>query len=508
MWVYKVDPYMHYHKPDVSRYYYSLSNERSQNDGITKHFDYDALITGSSVTENFKTSEMDDVFGCNSIKVSYSGGSYKEINDNLKNALKNNSDLKTVVRSLDMTYFFDDKDKMRDDLGEYPTYLYDSNPLNDVQYIWNRDVIWNRVYAMTEKSHQEDFIPGITSFDDYAQWQDSASFGLKSVYANEIEDVTKGEPVHLSDSEKETIAENISQNVTDLARENPDVTFYYFFPPYSVFWWKDLVESGSIYKQLEAEEYIIEMILQCENIRLFSFNNRTDIICDINNYKDPLHYGAWINSLILRWMHDGEYELKEDNYKKYLEKELENYLNFQYSELNNQPDYESDLYAAALLNPEATGIEPVNILDADEDDLHLKNASIVDDQYEGTKGIDCVGSLQRDVEAEMSVFDYFVNVDYIGASIDVKDADKYRYITFCGKKIQNNGQPLVYVVDENGNKAGEVSCNYYDIDNEWHQYVIDLTEVTGKTQIIFNGGYIDNSGSPESEYIFSNIILY
>lgn len=133
--MYRIDPYMHYHKPDTEGYFYSLNNQRSQNDGITKHFEYDALITGTSMTENFKTSEMDALFACNSIKVPYSGGSYKEINDNLKVAVENNPNLKMVVRGLDMGRFLDDKDVMRYDLGTYPTYLYDSNPLNDVQYI-------------------------------------------------------------------------------------------------------------------------------------------------------------------------------------------------------------------------------------------------------------------------------------------------------------------------------------------------------------------------------------
>ena len=73
-WVYKVDPIMHYRKPNTDGYFYVLNNQRSQNDGISKHFDYDALITGTSMTENFKTSEMNDIFDCTSIKVSYSGG--------------------------------------------------------------------------------------------------------------------------------------------------------------------------------------------------------------------------------------------------------------------------------------------------------------------------------------------------------------------------------------------------------------------------------------------------
>ena len=56
-----VDPYFHYHKP-LAGLEYAIYDERYQNDGIVKHFDYDAILTGTSMTENFKTSEFDALF--------------------------------------------------------------------------------------------------------------------------------------------------------------------------------------------------------------------------------------------------------------------------------------------------------------------------------------------------------------------------------------------------------------------------------------------------------------
>ena len=85
-----IDPYFHYHKPNPE-FYYNLKSQRYQNDGILKHFDYDAIITGTSMTENFKSSEFDSLYSVNSIKVSYSGGSFKEINDAI-NSFKNQND--------------------------------------------------------------------------------------------------------------------------------------------------------------------------------------------------------------------------------------------------------------------------------------------------------------------------------------------------------------------------------------------------------------------------------
>lgn len=342
--VVKIDPFFHFHKPDTSLYFYSLDNQRSQNDGITKHFEYDALITGSSMTENFKTTEMDEIFGTKSIKVPYAGGTYKEINDNLKIALQYNPELKTVVRGLDMNFFITDKDEMRQDLGEFPTYMYDENVLNDVNYIFNRDIIFGRVYPMMKAKKSSENITGITSFDQYSCWAEEASFGKNVIKPDGFTKCEPGVPHFLSEEEKKIVILNITQNVTSLAEEYPNVTFYYFFTPYSAIWWQGKINDGTIYKYHEAEELIIEQILQHENIHLFSFNNMTEITMDLNNYWDWLHYGPWINSLMLRYMHEDKCRLTKDNYQKYLEKEWDYYLNFDYESLNNQVDYEDDYY--------------------------------------------------------------------------------------------------------------------------------------------------------------------
>ena len=89
-----VDPFFHYHAPNTDVYFYSLNNERSQNNGITKYFEYEGIITGTSMTENFKTSEAEAIFGVKFIKVPYSGGTYNEINRNLEVAASQNPRLK------------------------------------------------------------------------------------------------------------------------------------------------------------------------------------------------------------------------------------------------------------------------------------------------------------------------------------------------------------------------------------------------------------------------------
>lgn len=326
-----VDPYFHYHRP-LSGLYYELNNERSQNDGIIKHFDYDAMVIGTSMAENYKTSEVDELFGVNSIKTTFAGGTYKELNDNIANAIEANPDLKLVIRPLDYSYIMDDANRIRDDLGDYPDYLYDDNIFNDVNYFFNKEVLFGICIPMLVDAAAGKEA-GITSFDDYANWMDTAEFGADAVFGDRT---TFAEPTSRApfvDEVKQQVEENITQNVVQLAKDNPDIQFYYYLTPYSIAWWGSQNELGTVQRWIAAEKYAIELMLECDNIHLYSFNNEFDLTTNLDNYRDECHHGDWINSQILGWMYSGTDELTKDNYEEYINVELEFYTTYNYKGL-------------------------------------------------------------------------------------------------------------------------------------------------------------------------------
>lgn len=344
----RVDPFFHYHAPDTETYFYTLNNQRSQNDGILRRFPYEGIITGTSMTENFKTSEAQELFGVPFVKIPFSGGSFKEVEENLTAAAARNPDLTIVIRGLDMAKFFDDKDQMRTDLGAFPTYLYDGDPFNDVEYLFNRDVLFSRIYPMIKARRDPEFTPGITSFDDYSNWMRKYPFGPKTVLSGGLKTGT-ADPVPLTGAEADRIRANIRQNVTALAEKHPEITFYYFFPPYSAAWWQAQLAAGKLDRQIEAERIVIEELLACGSIRLFSFNCLFDITTELNHYKDTTHYGEWVNSLMLRYMAEDKCRLTADNYGEYLERERQFYSSFDYTLLTLQEDLANDRDAQALL---------------------------------------------------------------------------------------------------------------------------------------------------------------
>lgn len=324
-----IDPYFHYHKP-LAKYQYVIENQRYQNNGIVKHFDYDAIITGTSMSENFKTTEMDEIFGVNSIKVPFSGSSYKEINDNLAVALKYHPDIKIILSCMDYDDILSSADAMNYDEDSYPKYVYDDFLFNDAEYIFNKEILFGDTYRVVEYTRDG----GVTTdFDTYGNWMEGREFGkaaLDEVYDRPPKVVGS---LTVTEDDRKVIEENITENVTDLAEKYPNTDFYIFFSPYSIYFWDKLHQEGQLERQLDAEKYAIELMLQVDNIHLFSFFTEHEMICNLDNYKDILHYGEEINSQILMWMKEGSHELTRENYKEYCKQMKEFYGNYEYDSL-------------------------------------------------------------------------------------------------------------------------------------------------------------------------------
>lgn len=324
-----IDPYFHYHKP-LAGLQYVIENQRYQNNGIVKHFDYDAIITGTSMSENFKTSEMNALFGVNAVKVPFSGSSYKEINDNLKVAARYNPGIKIIVRCLDYDDLLCPADTMNYEEDSYPRYVYDDFLFNDAEYVFNKEILLGDTCRVIQYTRSG----GITTdFDTYGNWMENRKFGKEALDELYVRPQKAAEAVAITDDDYQMIMENITKNVTDLADEYPEIDFYLFFSPYSIYFWDQLHQDGTLDRQLDAEKYAIELMLRSDNIHLFSFFTEYGMICDLNNYKDILHYREEINSQMLRWMREGVHELTQENYMEYCSQMKEFYRNYDYDSL-------------------------------------------------------------------------------------------------------------------------------------------------------------------------------
>ncbi len=323
-----IDPFFHYHAP-LPFLQYPLDKERYQNDGIVKHFSYDAMITGTSMTENFKTSECDALFGVNTVKTCFNGSSLREASENLSRAVSANPNIRLVIRGYDGWNLLDPPGKLREE-DKIPFYLYDNNPFNDVSYLLNKTVlIEDTVEVLRYTLHETENM----SFDEYANWNQYAQFGAESVLANYTRPSKAASKEVWTEVSQAMLAESLQDNAIRIALENPQIQFYYFFTPYSIITMDEQNQYGILEKQFDAFRQATEAMVAVENIHLFSFFDDYEIITNLNNYYDPAHYHEDINSIILQRMAEGENKLTSQNWESYWDEVEVYYLNYDYDRL-------------------------------------------------------------------------------------------------------------------------------------------------------------------------------
>ena len=327
------DPYFHFHAP-ISFLKYEISEERYVNDGISRNFSFNGLITGTSMNQNFKTSQAEELFGGNFVKETFSGGAFMEIASNLSRTIERNSNLDIVIWGLDYNGLRRQYDYQA--YSKYPEYLYDDNVLNDVNYIFNKDILYKGFVSTLWRTLKGE---ETTTFDEYSAWTSEHGFAhIIESYDREAYRENSGYSFYGPidpDRELELTYENITKNLIPVIEQNPDITYYFFYSPYCILYWDSLYLDGAIEVQLEAEEMTSNLLLQYPNVRLYSFYENTDLICDLDLYRNKEHYIAEVNSMILNWISKNEYRITQENLSEHMEKMREIYESFDYEGFYN-----------------------------------------------------------------------------------------------------------------------------------------------------------------------------
>jgi len=324
---YLVDPYFHFHKP-LAGIKYRLYEQRYINDGISRHFEYDAVITGNSLSENTKSSEFDQLFGCNSIKLPYSGAGFKELWTSLDRTLSYNPDVKKVLVIMDYDDISRHKDYVR--YNEYPEYLYDDNIWNDASYLWNKEVFYRGTLyhlLMTVTGSES------TTFDEYSSWQKGTGAEVVMPIVGYIRKPEEISAKEYGPDEEKMVVDNITENVISVIKKYPQIQFYLIYSPPSIAKWCSYNNQGETAYRINGSKTAAGILLNEPNVQLYSFMDEFDMICNLENYSDTIHYNAQINSYMLHAVSNGTHQLTLNNYKQYFEEMRMFYTEYDYRSL-------------------------------------------------------------------------------------------------------------------------------------------------------------------------------
>ena len=304
--MYWMDPLLHYGAESGPLTCYEYS-EKYSNPGIAKHYEYDAVMVGTSMIQNTDVDLCDELWGCNMVRLPYSGGTTYNMKTILDICFECGNDIKTVYWELDQFQLTSSATEPRYPL---PTYLYREDHKEDASYLLNLDVFYhyvvNDVIGTLKGVIQEAERRGITFDGDFRKADMLANYNRPEISENTME---------FEVSSMKTAVDANLNNIESLVKENTETEFVFYMVPFSVLYWDAQLRNGKFDAMMDASKYAMERLLKYDNVRIYFYQCEEDIITNLDNYKDFSHYGNWINDKITEYIAEDKNRITVENYQ-------------------------------------------------------------------------------------------------------------------------------------------------------------------------------------------------
>lgn len=296
-----VDPFFHYHAP-LADFPYLVDNQLSQNPGMARHMEYDSVILGSSMTVNFNTHWFEELMDFHAVKLNYSGAYPKDQANIMDIIFDSPNRVEAVFLGIDVMTYTGDVDETKYPI---PDYLYDDNYINDIKYLFNKDVILSYILRPMADPDKTDLSTV------YASWWTDEYYNIQWVMHN-YESPEYVEEETPKNAYLERVEANLSANLCPYIEQNSNTDFYIFFPPYSILYWNDVICENHLEATFAEYEYITDRLLAYDNVRVFFFPDMEEVVTDLNNYADYSHYHSDINRYMTQCFADGSQEIASE----------------------------------------------------------------------------------------------------------------------------------------------------------------------------------------------------
>lgn len=290
----KVDPFQQYRLATAEQARFPRALQRYINPGLAKNADYDFVITGSSLMENYDLAEVNRLCGAKSINLATSAISGFEQRKMLEVALRHRAP-KRVVMTLDFNSFAPPIESSLPEITDpLPLYLYDQNPLNDFRYL-----ISGQVTMRTLSILQGVRIGNYSTNPNRAwSWDEEVTFSrtraLKDIDPANINKRFKQGPRTI-----ERMHASFDRNIATLIEKHPGTEFNLVFPPYSIVVWADFAQRGQLDVSLEFKRFVFQRVAALPNARVFDLQWDRKIVENLDLYTDIYHFNPAINRHML-----------------------------------------------------------------------------------------------------------------------------------------------------------------------------------------------------------------
>ncbi|RAP35868.1 hypothetical protein DID80_05835 [Candidatus Marinamargulisbacteria bacterium SCGC AAA071-K20] len=278
-----------------------VNNQRFANAGAVRTADYNSVILGGSLTENLPITQLNKMFDANFIKLAVSGSTAYESRLFAQKAFKTH-EVQTVVSPIDFFAFRGSTTRLHKTY-EFPEYLLDNNPFNDLSLYVNFDTFKYSLKLIINAVLNKSIGKFTTDHEDLFNWyrtdKDKFSYDhFSKAWEN------RGE---LSEEDGRSYNVNLLEtsfraNFLVLIKNNPNTQFHIYFPPYSSLMYCLFIDDKPHFiKEIVAfKKMVMESTLPYKNVHLYDFQTATHITTKSENYKDLSHYSPAIDQVILK----------------------------------------------------------------------------------------------------------------------------------------------------------------------------------------------------------------
>ena len=300
-----VDPYQQYRKPNWYEPHYYRPLQRYISPGMARTYDYDTVITGSSMMENYRNAEAGTILRGKVINLSMGAMTAYELRELLTSILRAGR-AKHIIFDLNFNAFAGSP-TMQVVAEPLPLYLYDDRRWNDVHYLLQAQTLWRSLGIVSGAKGRFATDPDKPWYwaDEYEFSERAATRGLD--LANINRDFKQG-PRTL-----EGMRASFDANLLPIVRAHPGVRFSLMYPPYSKLVWKDFQQRNQVDVTLAFKRYVLDSVRGLPNVALYDFQARRDWVANLDNYKDIYHFNPQISRALIEAIAAGADRVDADN---------------------------------------------------------------------------------------------------------------------------------------------------------------------------------------------------
>lgn len=301
--VYSIDPLQQF---TVNKYYVK-GKSRQTYPGIVKNFNYDSIVIGTSTSQNILREDIKNILGLDAINVSLAGSTSYEQRKLMELVLETKK-ATTIIYGLDL---FSYNRKLMETREDIPNFIYSKNMFSKIEYLFSFGTV-EEVINSIKSNKGKDWINTLgywgnqfsysknktLTFDPKLQW------GAQNLGALKL----------FKDGYNFTVMKENYDMFLNIVERYPNIKFKVYFPPYASLWWYFADKYENTSDILNFKVYIVQSSQRYRNLELYEFQDKIEIVDNLDNYKDMVHYSPQISKKIIEMIKKEDGLVNSRNY--------------------------------------------------------------------------------------------------------------------------------------------------------------------------------------------------